>query len=168
MPPTLSTVVPPDPERIGRLLLRGLLPGYALLALLWLASAQVPRLNVLWLATCTLALALPMMMALWHQGTLRRLTALHQFQPGRGLHRWGSRRALGILWRAALAALLSAAVLLQSVFFGRLEWLHPQAGQGGWRLLLALVIAPGLGVQPSGAQPVWPGLAAGRSAPHPG
>jgi hypothetical protein len=105
------------------MLLRGLLPGYAFLALLWVASAQVPRLNALWLGACTLVLALPMMLALWHQGTVRRLVALHQFQSGRGLHRWGSRRALGILWRAALAILLSAIVLLQSVFFGRLEWL---------------------------------------------
>ena len=104
------------------MLLRGLLPGYAFLAMLWLASGQVPRLNVLWLGTFTLLLALPMMLALWHQATVRRLLTLHQFQTGRGLHRWGSRRALGILWRAALAIVLSAAVLLQSVFFGRLEW----------------------------------------------
>jgi hypothetical protein len=103
--------------------LRGLLPGYALVGLMWAASTQVPRLNVLWLGTFTLLLALPMMLALWHQGTVRRLMSLHQFQPGRGLHRWGSRRALGLLWRAALAIGLSAAVLLQTVFFGRLEWL---------------------------------------------
>lgn len=105
------------------MLLRGLLPGYAFLGLIWAASAHVPRLNALWLGAFTLTLALPMMLALWHQGTVRRLMSLHQFQPGRGLHRWGSRRALGILWRAALAIVLSAAVLLQSVFFGRLEWL---------------------------------------------
>ena len=103
--------------------LRGLLPGYAFLALLWAASLQVPRLNALWLGVFTLALSLPMMLALWHQVTVRRLMALHQFQPGRGLHRWGSRRALSILWRSALSILLSAAVLLQSVFFDRLEWL---------------------------------------------
>ncbi len=105
------------------MLLRGLLPGYAFLALLWAASAQVPHLNVFWLGACTLVLAVPMMLALWHQGTVRRLMALQQFQPGRGLHRWGSRRTLDILWRAAAAIVLSAAVLLQSVFFGRLEWL---------------------------------------------
>ncbi len=83
----------------------------------------VPRLNVLALLACTLPLAVPAMLALWHQGTVRRLRALHPFQPGRFLHRWASRRALSILWRAALAIVLGAAVLLQSVFFGRLEWL---------------------------------------------
>jgi len=116
-------MMPHDLRRIARMLVRGLLPGYVFLALLWAASAQVPRLNALWLGACTLVLALPMMLALWHQGTVRRLLALHQFQPGRGLHRWGSRRALSILWRSALSILLSATVLLQSVFFDRLEWL---------------------------------------------
>ena len=110
-------------KRIGRMLLWGLLPGYAFLGLFSMASDLLPRLTVLGLGTFTLALALPMMLTLWHQATVRRLLSLHQFQPGRGLHRWGSRRALSTLWRAALAIVLSAAVLLQSVFFGPLEWL---------------------------------------------
>lgn len=102
--------------------MRGLLPGYAFLGLIWAASAQVPRLNTLGLGAWTLVLALPTMLALWHQATVRRLVLLHQFHPGQGLYLWGSRRALAILWRATLAIVLSAAMLLQSRFFGRLEW----------------------------------------------
>lgn len=119
MTPVVTDGSPPS----GWAFWRHLLPGYAFLALLWAVSEQIPRLNALWLGACTLLLALPMMLALWHEGTVRRLVALHQFQPGRGLHRWGSRRALDILWRSALSILLCAAVLMQSVFFDRFEWL---------------------------------------------
>lgn len=105
------------------MLIRTLLPCYAFLTVLWAVSTKVPTMNALWLGTFTAVLALPTMLALWHEVTVRRLMELHQFQPDASLHRWGSRRALSILWRAALAVLLSAAVILQSVFFGWLEWI---------------------------------------------
>lgn len=96
--------------------------GYAFLAVLWATSTQVPHMAAAGLSAATCLLSLPMVTALWHQATVRRLIALHQFEPGRGLHRWGSRRTLALLARAALALALTAAVLLQSVFFGALEW----------------------------------------------
>lgn len=96
--------------------------SHAFLAALWVASAQVPRMNALWLSLATCLLCAPMVAALWHQATVRRLIALHQFEPGRGLHRWGSRRALSMLMRTAVAIAVTAATLLQSVFFGALEW----------------------------------------------
>ncbi|MCC7326375.1 MAG: hypothetical protein IT521_06180 [Burkholderiales bacterium] len=95
---------------------------YAFLALFAFASVRVPQMNALWLGIATLALSLPAMLALWHHVTVRRLAALHQFRLGRGLYRWGSRRALAILLRAALAIVVSGVVLLQSAFFGPVEW----------------------------------------------
>ena len=100
-----------------------LLPSYLFLALFAAAATQVTQLNALGLGLCSALLALPMAAALWHQASIHRLIRLQQFQPGRSLHRWGSRRSLGIFLRALLALALSAASLLQSVFFGPLEWL---------------------------------------------
>ena len=102
---------------------RDLLASYVFLGLFAAAATQVTQLNALGLGLCSALLALPMAAALWHQASIHRLIRLQQFQPGRSLHRWGSRRSLGIFLRALLALGLSAASLLQSVFFGPLEWL---------------------------------------------
>ncbi len=97
--------------------------GYLFLALYRAAATQLTRMNALALGSAALLLALPMTAALWHQASVARLASLHQFQPGRGLHSWRSRRALGLLLRALGAVVLSAASLLQSAFFGPAEWL---------------------------------------------
>ncbi len=102
---------------------RGLLLGYLFLALYRYAALQVPHMNALALVACTLALSVPMMAALWHQGTVRRLIALHQFEPGQTLHRWGHRRALGIVLRAVLALAIAAVALLQGALFDSRDWL---------------------------------------------
>jgi hypothetical protein len=102
---------------------RGLLLGYLFLALYRSAALQVPNMNALALGACVLGLSLPMMVALWHQGTVRRLVALHQFQPGRMLHRWGNRRSLGIVLRAVIALATAGAALLQGALFDTPGWL---------------------------------------------
>lgn len=102
---------------------RGLLLGYLYLAALWLAARWLPHGHAAWAAAAVLLLASPMVLALWHQHTVRRLIALHQFADGRRLHRFGSRRALGLVWRALLALLLTSATLAQAVFFDTRDWL---------------------------------------------
>lgn len=54
--------------------------------------------------------------------TVKRLIQLQRFQPGRGLHWWGSRRFLGVIASAVVSLGLTTTVLLQSVYFGRVEW----------------------------------------------
>ena len=70
----------------------------------------------------TLTLSLPAMAALWHQSTVRYLARLHQFAPDSVLRWLSSRRMLSMLVLTALALLLTATVLMQSVLFGWLEW----------------------------------------------
>lgn len=113
---------PLTPRPQGAFDWRGIALSYAFLAAFWALSTQVPGLTATGLALAACLLCLPMTAALWHQATVGRLIALHQFEPGRGLHRWGSRRALGLLARALASLAVTAAVLLQSVFFGALEW----------------------------------------------
>lgn len=107
----------------SRGLLQCLALCYIFVGLLWVVSLQVPRLNVLWFGMATLLLAIPAMLTLWYQATVRRLLELHQFRSGSFLHWLGTRRFAAILWRGLVAIFLSAAFLLQSVFFTRLEWL---------------------------------------------
>ena len=64
----------------SRGLLQCLALCYIFVALLWIVSLQVPRLNVLWFGMATLLLAIPAMLTLWHQDTVRRLLELHQFR----------------------------------------------------------------------------------------
>ncbi|MBY0409081.1 MAG: hypothetical protein K2Q97_02895 [Burkholderiaceae bacterium] len=69
-----------------------------------------------------LLLSVPIMLALWHQSAVRRLIFLAQFQRDTMLYRWGNRRALSIVLRACSALLLAAIALLQTAYFGSLEW----------------------------------------------
>ena len=71
---------------------------------------------------CVLLLSLPAMAALWHQSTVKHLVHLHQFASGSGLHWLASRRLLAFFLYAAIALLMTGAVLVQSVLFGRTEW----------------------------------------------
>ena len=103
---------------------RALVPSWAYAAALFLASAYLPRMNALELWAATIVLALPVVLALWHQARVRRLISLHQFRVGSRFHRWWSgRRAFSFLLRAILGLSFSAGLLFQSVFFGALEWL---------------------------------------------
>lgn len=95
----------------------------AYLAILGAVSWQTQSLNSLWFGTWVLVLSAPMMLALWHQSTVHRLIILGQFQQHTFLYRWGSRRAASILLRAGAAVLLAATALLQTAYFGWLEWL---------------------------------------------
>ena len=109
--------------RPGRGLLRCVTLCYIFVGLLWIVSLQVPRLNVLWFGVAVMFFAIPAMLTLWYQATVRKLISLYQFQPGSFLHWLGSRRFVALLVRGLVALCLSAAFLLQSVFFTRLEWL---------------------------------------------
>jgi hypothetical protein len=42
------------------------------------------------LGIATLVLSVPAMLALWHQGIIRKMIAAHEFRPGRPLHRVGT------------------------------------------------------------------------------
>jgi len=123
MPPSpLNDVEPIDARAPGRLVVAGLLAGYAFLAVWGGLSAFLPRMNALWLGLGVIVLAVPAMLWLWHRYTVRRLAALHQFHPAGWLHRFGSRTGLGIILRALVALALSAAALLQSLLFTAVEW----------------------------------------------
>ncbi|MCX7275418.1 MAG: hypothetical protein NTV19_20245 [Burkholderiales bacterium] len=103
--------------------MRGLVPGLLFVGVLWRVSTVVPQMSVLWFGIAVLSMAIPAMLALWHQATVRRLILLHQYQSGSLLHRWGNYRFLTILWLGSIAIFLCAAILLQSVHFTRVEWL---------------------------------------------
>ncbi len=105
-----------------RVQIRFLLLSHAFLAILALASGQVPTMNALMLGAASLFLAFPVMLALWHRATARRLLQLQSFQPGRGLHWWGSRRFVDAIAGAILSLALTTIVLLQSAYFSRVEW----------------------------------------------
>ncbi len=109
--------------RPGRGLLRCVTLCYIFFGLLWIVSLQVPRLNVLWFGVAVMLFAIPAMLTLWYQATVHKLIALYQFQSGSFLHWLGSRRFVALLVRGLVALFLSAAFLLQSEFFTRLEWL---------------------------------------------
>ena len=101
---------------------RALAWAYVAIAVLAVTAALLPRLGALSLGIAVVILALPVMLALWHRGTVRRLERLHRFAPERWLHRWGARRMVGQVAGCARRAVLSLAVLLQSPWFGALEW----------------------------------------------
>lgn len=96
---------------------------YTFFVCFWIASVVVSVMDSLVLGVAVLVLSGPSMIALWHQGTVRRLARLHQFQAGRALHRWESMRTVGVLLRAAFAVSLTAIVVVQSILFSQLEWL---------------------------------------------
>lgn len=102
---------------------RFFLLSYGYLAMLGVASLQTQLLNSLWFGSLVLALSVPMMLSLWHQGTVHRLIHLGQFRHDTFLYKWGSRRALSILLQAGGAVLLAALTLLQTAYFGWFEWL---------------------------------------------
>lgn len=103
--------------------LRFFLLSYAYVAMLGAVSSQTNSLNALWFGTWVLALAVPMMLALWHQSTARRLILLGQYRHDTFLYKWGSRRVASILLQAAGAVMLAAMTLLQTAYFDSLEWL---------------------------------------------
>lgn len=116
--------MPSDPRlRPDRSPWRPLLAGYLYLAALWLAARQLPHGHAVWSALAVPAFALPLLLLLWHQHTVRRLLALHQFAATGGLHRLARRRAFGMLWRALLALALTAATLAQAAYLAPQEWL---------------------------------------------
>jgi hypothetical protein len=108
-------------SRIGRW--RFFLLSYGYLAILGAASWQTRFLDSLWFGIFVLALSVPIMLALWHQGTVHRLILLGQYRHDTFLYKWGSRRALSILLQAGGALLLAALTLLQAAYFGWFEWL---------------------------------------------
>lgn len=106
----------------GRSFLADLLLSCAFLAVWGVLSAFLPRMNALWLGAGVIVLAAPSMLSMWHRYTVRRLLSLQQFESTGWLHRFGSRTGLGIVLRALAALVLSAAALLQSLFFTGIEW----------------------------------------------
>lgn len=99
-----------------------LLAGYAWLALWGGLSLALTRMNTLALGVGVILLSIPAMLWLWHRYTVRRLAALHQFEPAGWLHRLAGRTGLGIILRTLGALALGAAALLQSLFFTAVEW----------------------------------------------
>lgn len=104
------------------LAVRFFLLGYTYLVLLGAVSWHTPSLNAFGFGAGVLLLSVPIMLALWHQSAVRRLIFLAQFQRDTVLYRWGTRRALSLVFRACGALLLAAIALLQTAYFGRLEW----------------------------------------------
>ncbi|MFO1304446.1 MAG: hypothetical protein U1F54_11975 [Burkholderiales bacterium] len=106
----------------GGSVVRCLVVAYGTLALLAVVAWALPRMSAALVGAAILLLALPAMAGLWHRGAIRRLERLHQYAPERWLGRWYARRILGQIGGAVVALTLSAAVVLQSPFFGVLEW----------------------------------------------
>ena len=102
---------------------RSSLFGCIFIAALWMVSARLGGMTPVAVGLFVLILGLPAIGAMWHQSTVRHLVRLHQFARGSSLRWLASRRLLSMIVLAALALLLTAAVLLQSVFFDPHEWL---------------------------------------------
>jgi hypothetical protein len=96
--------------------------SYAYLATLALVSWQINVLNLLWFGLWMLVLSTFMMLALWHQSTIRRHIFSSQFQQGTFLYRWSGRRVLSILLLATVAVIFSGLTLFQAAYFGWPEW----------------------------------------------
>jgi hypothetical protein len=96
---------------------------YAYLFVFFVASVFVPEMTVAGLVVSVAILALPVMLALWQQGVVRRLLQVTQFQPARTLHWLASRRVIGNVLVACVSLLLTGLVLLQSVLFDDVDWL---------------------------------------------
>lgn len=115
-------MLPPAATRDHLSLTRYLVVAYGALALLAVVAWLLPRMNAAALGAAIVVLAIPSMAGLWHRSAMRRLARLHQFTPERWLGRWSARRVLGQVGGALVAVALSAAVVLQSPFFGTSEW----------------------------------------------
>lgn len=96
--------------------------AWLVVAVLALAAWLLPHMNAWALGVSIVVLAVPVMLAPWHRGTVRRLERLHQFAPGRWLRRWSARRVVSQIVTALVALLLAGVVLLQTPWFGALEW----------------------------------------------
>ena len=96
--------------------------GFAFLAVFATASHRITGMTTLEFGLFALLLSLPAMAALWHQSTVKHLVHLHQFASSSGLHWLASRRLVAVLLYAAIALLMTGAVLVQSVLFGQIEW----------------------------------------------
>ena len=96
--------------------------GCAFLAVFALASHRAIGMTTLEFGLFVLLLSIPAMAALWHQSTVKHLVHMHQFASGSGLRWLASRRLFSVLLHAVFALLLTEAVLVQSVLFGRTEW----------------------------------------------
>lgn len=96
---------------------------YGYLLVFFGASVFVPEMTVAGLVISVAILALPVMLALWQQGVVRRLLQVTQFQPARTLHWLASRRVIGNVLVACVSLLLTGLVLLQSVLFDDVDWL---------------------------------------------
>jgi hypothetical protein len=100
-----------------------LLRAYLYFGLLGGAAALAPAMSTAWLLLLACALALPVMLAIWHKATVRTLLSLAQFQPGRGLHWLGSRLVLSRFVGAVTALVVSASAVIHASLFGVREWL---------------------------------------------
>lgn len=103
-------------------LARYLVACYAAIALLAVVAWLLPAMSAAMLGLAIVALAMPAAGGLWHRSAVARLARLHQFVPDRWLGRWASGRVLRQAAGAVVAVALAAAVVLQSPFFGTLEW----------------------------------------------
>jgi hypothetical protein len=102
--------------------LRFFLFSYVYLAILGFVSWQINTLNLLWFGVSVLTLSASMMLALWHQSTIRRQIFSSQFKPNTFLYRWSGRRVWSTLFLSTCAVVLSGLTLLQAAYFGWPEW----------------------------------------------
>lgn len=112
----------PPPRAYWRARARSLGGAWLVVALLAVAAWLLPHMNGGSLGAAIVVLAIPAMLALWHRSAVRRLERLHQFSRDRWLWRWSARRVVGQVLASLVALLLAAAVLLQTPWFGALEW----------------------------------------------
>lgn len=122
-----------------------LMRAYGALACLALAAWALPWLGGIALGIVVALLAAPAIPAAWHRVAVRRLERLHTLAPGHWLYGLAARRLIGHALVAALAVLATACVLLQTPFFGVLEWSLLAVAPllyAGLRALCAARVAP--------------------------
>ena len=115
--------------------LRFFLISYAYLATLWLVTWQISALNLLWFGIWTLLLSTSMMLALWHQSTIRRHIFSIQFLQDTFLYRWSGRRVLSILLLATVAVAFSVLTLFQAAYFEWPEWVLLSVSPIAYRII---------------------------------
>lgn len=116
---------------------RTVLAGWAYLLVFAAAAHAMILLSMLGLSLAVLLLALPVVIASWHQDASERLLALHPYRSGSLLHRWRARRFFPMVLRALVGLLLTVAALLQTPFFGAADWGLLALGAPGYALLQA-------------------------------
>lgn len=120
-----SPEAPPRPTVTARTSGTGAFLGRAYLFFILFAAAAfcAPWLNTAWLFLAVVVLSVPATLADWHRETVRALLAVHQYQPGKGLHWLNSRLVMHRVISAILSLMVTTSAILHASFFGASAWL---------------------------------------------